>query len=212
MGLLLIYQVRTFIVKGGQYFKTMQAQRIKLSKLKNNTGQIEGLPQNPRLIKNDKFKKLVKSLQDDPEMLELRELIVYPFDGNFVVIGGNMRLKVMQELKHNDALCKVLDENTPAEKLRAYAMKDNIAYGENDWDMIANEWEVEELGEWGLDVPVFDNVDYSGKNQEIDTDFLDSKFSFKLEYSENEYTELKEKISKLGKTPEAIFYDALISL
>lgn len=191
----------------------MQAQSIKISKLKTNIGQIEGLPKNPRLIKDDKYRKLIKSLQDDPEMLELRELIVYPMDSNYVVIGGNMRLKAMQELGFKEAPCKVLDSATPAEKLRAYTMKDNIGYGENDWDALANEWDEQELIDWGLDIPGFDmsnEIDYSGKNQEIDTNFENQKYNFKLEYSETEYNALKERISSIGKTPEQIFYEALI--
>lgn len=134
----------------------MNAELIKISKLKTNSGQIGGLPANPRFIKDDKYKKLLKSLQDDPEMLELRELIVYPLKDDYIVIGGNMRLRAMQELGFKDASCKVLDPATPAEKLRAYTMKDNIGYGENDWDLLANEWDSEQLQDWGLDIPGFE--------------------------------------------------------
>lgn len=143
----------------------METRQIKISKLKNNTGQIDGLPKNPRLLKNDKFQKLKKSLEDDPEMLDLRELIVIPLLSDFVVIGGNMRLRAMIELGYKEAPCKVLDEDTPIEKLKAYTIKDNIPYGENSWDDIANEWDVEQLVEWGLDIPNFDTDDSEAGKQ-----------------------------------------------
>ncbi len=131
----------------------MRQQLIPISKLKPNTGQIEGLPKNPRLIKDERFAKLVKSIQDDPEMLELRELIVYPHKSAFIIIAGNMRFKAMQELSYKEAPCKVLAADTPVEKLRAYTIKDNVGFGENDWDMLGNEWDAEELQEWGLEIP-----------------------------------------------------------
>jgi len=134
----------------------MQQQLIAISKIKPNTGQIEGLPKNPRLIKDDRFKKLVKSIQDDPEMLELRELIIYPFEGIYVTIAGNMRLRAMESLKYTEAPCKVLKKDTPVKKLKAIAIKDNIGYGDNDWDILANEWDQDKLVEWGLEIPSLD--------------------------------------------------------
>ena len=132
----------------------MQTDKIKISKIRPNTGQIDGLPQNPRLLKDDRFHKLVKSIQDDPEMLDLRELIVVPKDGIYVVIAGNMRLRAMQELKMKEAPCKVLPVDTAIEKLRAYTIKDNVPFGEHDWSALANEWDAGELSDWGLDLPV----------------------------------------------------------
>ncbi len=134
----------------------MQSKSLSISKLKSNTGQIEGLPKNPRVIRDEKFQKLVKSIQDDPEMLELRELIVVPYGKGFVVIAGNMRLRAMESLGYKEAPCKVLDVDTPVEKLKAYTIKDNVGFGEHDWDQLANEWDGEKLAEWGLDAPGFD--------------------------------------------------------
>ena len=144
----------------------MQAQSIKITKLVGNTGQIKGLPKNPRFIRDEKFQKLVKSIQDDPEMLELRELLVIPHDKQYVVIGGNMRLRAMIECGHKDAPCKVLDKATPPEKLRAYAAKDNVGFGEWDWEQLANEWDAVELADWGLDLP----VDFGAETNEGLTD------------------------------------------
>lgn len=133
----------------------MQVQLIDISFLKQNTGQIDGLPPNPRIIKDEKYKKLVKSIIDDPEMINLRELIAYPHGDNYVIICGNMRLRAMQELGYKDAPVKVLDKKTTVEKLKAYTIKDNLPYGEHDWDMIANEWDTEQITDWGLDIPGF---------------------------------------------------------
>lgn len=139
-------------------FKTID---LSISKLEANRGQIEGLPKNPRIIRDERFQKLVKSIQDDPEMLSLRELIVYPIEGGkYVVIAGNMRLKAMQELGYKECPVKVLPEDTPVEKLRAYAIKDNVAYGDTDWDIIQSEWNADELSEWGMDIQTWSTTNF----------------------------------------------------
>ena len=118
----------------------LQAVVLPLANLETNTGQVEGLPQNPRLIKDEKFKKLKKSIEDNPEMLALRELLVYPIEGGkYIIIGGNMRYAAMKELGYKDAPCKVIPEETSVENLRAYTIKDNSGFGEWDMDMLANE-------------------------------------------------------------------------
>lgn len=128
---------------------------IPLSALISNVGQITGLPPNPRLIKDEKFEALKKSLTDDPEMLDLRELIIYPNPdekGTYVVIGGNMRYNAAKELGLSELPCKILPESTPVEKMRSFIIKDNIAYGEWDMDLLSEEWDTEELSDWGLDL------------------------------------------------------------
>ena len=131
----------------------MQQQLIKISLLKNNTGQVEGLPKNPRLIKDQKYAKLKASLEADPEMMELREVIAYDNDGELVVICGNMRLRALKELGVKEVPVKVLPKETPPEKLRAYTIKDNVGFGEDSWDDLANDWDAVELEEWGLELP-----------------------------------------------------------
>jgi hypothetical protein len=109
-------------------------------------------PSNPRIIKDDKFKKLVKSIQEFPQMLELRPIVV---DSNMVVLGGNMRLKasIAAGLKEVDIL--IADQLTDEQKAE-FIIKDNVGFGEWDWDLLANEWDVEALTDWGLDVGGFD--------------------------------------------------------
>jgi ParB-like chromosome segregation protein Spo0J len=122
---------------------------MKLSKIKAN-------PNNPRLIKDDKFKKLVKSLESFPEMMEKRPIVcVTDVDGKLYPLGGNMRLKALKELKYKDipdSWVTMADEWTE-EQRREFLIKDNVGFGEWDWDMIANEWDAEQVEEWGLDVP-----------------------------------------------------------
>ena len=134
----------------------LKSQNIELSKLETNKGQIEGLPKNPRHIKSEKYEKLKKSIQDNPEMLGMREVLVYPHGSKFVIIGGNMRFQACKELQFVTVPCKVLDKDTTAEQLRAITIKDNVGFGEHDWELLANEWDSIELEEWGLEVPKFE--------------------------------------------------------
>lgn len=129
----------------------MKVKNIKVEQLEVNTGQLEGLPTNPRIIKDHRFEALKKSISDAPEMLGLRELLVYPLDnGNYIVIGGNMRLEACRALGYTELPCKVIDKEVPIAKLREYTIKDNIAFGETDWDLLANEWDQAELSDWGM--------------------------------------------------------------
>jgi DNA modification methylase len=118
---------------------------VKISEVKTN-------PNNPRIIKDDKFKKLVKSIQEFPEMLKIRPIVV---NSDMVVLGGNMRLKACKEAGLKEISIIVADELTE-EQQREFIIKDNVGFGEWDWEQLQNEWVAEELEEWGLDVPVFD--------------------------------------------------------
>lgn len=119
----------------------MKIEHVKLSAIKSN-------PNNPRLIKDDKFKKLVQSIKDFPKMLELRPIVVNDY---MVVLGGNMRLKACQEVGLKEVPIIKASELTEDEQ-REFIVKDNIGFGEWDWDILANEWDNELIVEWGLDV------------------------------------------------------------
>ena len=128
-------------------------QKIVLSRLQLNDGQLEGLPKNPRFIRDEKFKDLCRSIEQSPEFLDARPLLVYPLDGgNFITLAGNMRLRACRELGMEDAPCYVFPKNTPIEKLREYAIKDNVPFGQTDWDVL-KEWNAEELKDWSFDLP-----------------------------------------------------------
>ena len=137
---------------------------MKLSQIKPN-------PSNPRVIKDDKFKKLVKSITDFPKMLELRPMIV---NDDMILLGGNMRLKALQHIGYTeipDEWVRKASDLTPEEQ-RQFIIKDNVGYGEWDWDMLANDFEIDELGEWGLDVPNIED-DYKEASQEVTDDVQD---------------------------------------
>ena len=116
-------------------------QQVKISKVKGN-------PSNPRIIKNDKFKKLVKSIKEFPEMLKLRPIVV---DEDFMVLGGNMRLKASKEAGLSEVWIDIAEGLTEEQK-KEFIVKDNVGFGEWEWDILANEWDSVQLADWGLDV------------------------------------------------------------
>ena len=131
--------------------------------------QVKPNPKNPRLIKDDKFKKLVKSIQEFPDMLNKRPLIVFTdVDSKYVVLGGNMRLKACKEIGLKEIPVIIADEWTEEQK-HEFLIKDNVGFGEWDWDSLANEWDVEKLEDWGLDLP----VDLSVEELEAEEDEFD---------------------------------------
>jgi len=115
-------------------------------------GSVKGNSRNPRFIRDEKFKKLVASLVEFPEMAHLRPLVV---DETMTVLGGNMRLKAMQELKWKEVPIVVAEGLTDAQK-DEFVIKDNVGFGDWNWEQLANEWDAEELTQWGLDIPGFD--------------------------------------------------------
>jgi DNA modification methylase len=121
----------------------MKTEKVKISEIHANKN-------NPRIIKDDKFRKLVKSIQDFPQMLEIRPIVV---DKDNIVLGGNMRLKACKEAGLKEVYI-VKADNLTEEQKQEFIVKDNVGFGEWDWDSLANEWDVEKLEEWGLDLPV----------------------------------------------------------
>jgi DNA modification methylase len=123
---------------------TIEVKVVKISDIKSN-------PNNPRIIKDDKFKKLVESIKGFPEMANVRPIVV---NTDMIVLGGNMRLKAMKEAGWKDAPIQIVDWDE--QKQKEFIVKDNVGFGEWDWDDLANNWEAEELTDWGLDIPNFD--------------------------------------------------------
>jgi len=138
---------------------------MKLSNIKPN-------PKNPRIIKDDKFKKLVQSIKDFPEMMEKRPMVcVTDVDKKIYPLGGNMRLKAIQEIGHKEIpdTWVMLADSWTQEQRNEFTIKDNVGFGEWDWDSLANEWDVEKLDDWGLDLP----IDLSVKELEAEEDDFD---------------------------------------
>jgi len=123
---------------------TIEVKVVKISDIKPN-------PNNPRIIKDDKFKKLVESIKGFPEMANVRPIVV---NTDMIVLGGNMRLKAMKEAGWKEAPIQIVDWDE--QKQKEFIVKDNVGFGEWDWDDLANNWEAEELTDWGLDIPNFD--------------------------------------------------------
>lgn len=134
--------------------------KLPITKIKPN-------PDNPRLIKDDKFKSLVKSIKDFPEMADVREIVV---NEDYMILGGNMRFKAMQEAGWKEVPVRVVDWSE--DKQREFIIKDNVAGGEWDWDVLANEWDKAQLEDWGMDVDKW-GYDFEGENKEVDTEKLE---------------------------------------
>jgi ParB-like chromosome segregation protein Spo0J len=167
---------------------------VKISEVKPN-------PKNPRIIKDGKFQKLVKSIQEFPDMLNKRPLIVFTdVDNKYVVLGGNMRLKACKEIGLKEIPIIIADEWTEEQK-NEFLIKDNVGFGEWDWDSLANEWDAELLNDWGLNVPELPTeVDYSILDDEdLADDLLDMangvkkaiQIEFESEHYENAYELVK---------------------
>lgn len=126
-------------------------------RIENNTGQVPGLPPNPRITNPAKLDKLVESIKQDPEMLQLRGLLVYPIeDGKYITIGRNMRLQALKRLGFDDVPCIIIPQETPVEKLRNYIIKDNGDFGDWDYKALLDGWDAVELQEWAIDIPQFE--------------------------------------------------------
>ena len=170
-----------------------------------NVKDIKPNPNNPRLIKDNKFKQLVKSIQDFPQMLELRPIVI---DENNMVLGGNMRLKACIEAGLTDVPVKQAKDLTEEQK-KEFIIKDNVAFGEHDWNELANDWDVDLLTEWGLDIPNFDTGSFSDKNKELSLDDVTDSMTINLKYTEEEYYIVKEQLLKIAPTAEQAIWKLL---
>jgi ParB-like chromosome segregation protein Spo0J len=146
--------------------------KLPISKLVNNNGQIEGVPKNPRFIKSESYDLLVSSLKDDPDFLNHKPLHVYPMGDKYVVLGGNQRLRGLKELGYKEVPVTIYKDDTPVEVLKARIIKDNNEFGENDMDLLANEWSELSLKEFGVDMPSWQSDESVNTNKEIDPEGL----------------------------------------
>ena len=169
-------------------------EKVKISKVISNEN-------NPRFIKDHKFKKLVKSIQDFPEMLKLRPIVV---NKDMVVLGGNMRLKACKEAGLKEVYILKADELTEQQQ-REFIVKDNVGFGEWDWDILANEWDNQQLKEWGMDVwQPEEEVDYSAlEDLDLDETIEDKEAGVKraimIEFDPKHYDQANELITQARK-------------
>jgi hypothetical protein len=180
---------------------------INLSKLENNTGQIPNVPQNPRDLTDDGFDKCVQSIKDAPHMLEARMLVVIPVKDKYVVIGGNQRLRALNHLKFKNTICFVADEWTN-EQIIEFIIKDNLEYGITNFDVIANEYNIEQCIEWGMNVPDYFSEHNQAEdepkntNTEINSDDLKEDMKLTLNFSYDQYQNVTKELKKHGSTME----------
>lgn len=181
-----------------------------MSVLSIEIGKIKPNPKNPRTIKDEKFMKLVKSIEDFPDMLNKRPLICFTDkDQKLVVLGGNMRLKALQHLKIKKVPVILADEWTEEQKTE-FLIKDNINFGTWEWEELANEWDSERLNEWGLEVPMIEDIDVDQFFKESDRMNEESQsFEIVLEFSEEDYNEAIELFAKRSGSREKIVLELL---
>ena len=182
---------------------------------KVKVGTLNVNPTNPRLIKNDKFKKLVKSIKDFPEMLEYRPIVI---NEDNVILGGNMRYKAAVDAGLKEVhILKV--KNLSKKKQEEFIIKDNASFGDWDWDILANIWDNQKLNEWGIDVwQPEEQIDYSvlddiDLDEEIQTMYDQTKKAIILEYStevyEDKVRKVYEKLKNEGADLSDLFYKAM---
>jgi hypothetical protein len=135
----------------------VKSQKVKISEIKAN-------PNNPRVIKDDKFAKLVQSIKDFPKMLEIRPIVV---NADMIVLGGNMRLRACKEAGLKEVPI-IMAEDLTEEQQKEFIIKDNVSGGEWDWNMLANDYEADDLDKWGLDVPIDEQIDNLEDGDEIE--------------------------------------------
>ena len=162
-----------------------------------NIQEVKPNENNPRFIKDYKFKKLVKSIKEFPQMLKLRPIVV---NSDMVVLGGNMRLKACKEAGLKEVYILKADDLTE-EQQREFIVKDNVGFGEWDWDVLGNEWNTQQLGDWGLEVwqggeDVSNTNDYSNLDVDSKLDkFLDAKIkNLTIPFESQEFDEVILKL------------------
>lgn len=168
--------------------------------LELNEGQLEGLPKNPRYIKDEKFAKLKLSLEQSPEFLKARPLLVYPLsNGHYIIVGGNMRFLAGNEVGITDYPCYIFPKETTTDKLKEYVIKDNIAYGSTDWDALANDdWSIEDLDDWGVDCSFLNTDEDDTDVDELFEDVQNTESKVKdIKLSVHIPQELEDKVDEI---------------
>lgn len=199
--------------------KLGKLERIDITQLEYNEGQLKGISKNPRYLKQNEHDILKKSLTESSELLEYKPLMVYPLEnGNYITVCGNMRLRIANELRlegHSEfdtIPCFILKAETPIQKIKEYAIKDNVQAGNWDWDELANgDWEVEELQDWGVECAFLNdteepdnltNEENQQKGNEVDVDSFGDKVEIKLKFSIDEHRFVNEKLREYDNSNE----------
>ena len=170
----------------------MKIKKVKITEVKAN-------PNNPRIIKDDKFIKLVSSIKEFPEMLEIRPIVV---DNDNIVLGGNMRLRACKEAGLKEVHIIKADQLTEKQQ-REFIIKDNVGFGEWDWDDIANGWDVEQLKTYGLDMPVFiEDSDEFGTDFDLPDGDKDPYQQMTFTLADEQSEQIRNSIEDIKRTEE----------
>jgi len=178
--------------------KKMQVTKVKINSIKTN-------PKNPRLIKDDKFKKLVNSIKEFPQMLELRPIVV---DENNIILGGNMRHKACIEAGLKEVYIVQAKDLTEQQK-DEFIVKDNVGFGEWNWDILANEWDATLLNEWGLEIWNNDEEINLDDFFEENNESKEQKNKIILEYTDEDFESVTEAFKKHSGSKEQIVFKLL---
>lgn len=162
-----------------------------------NINDITPNPSNPRVIRDGKFEALVKSIREFPDMAMVRPLII---NQENIILGGNQRYMAMKELGFPTVPCQKVDWS--AERQQEFLIKDNINFGEWNWDDLANDFEQQDLSDWGLDLPKMTEIEEE-QEPTIETEKIT------LEYTTEEYHQVKQALSKIASTPEQAVWKLL---
>jgi len=161
----------------------------KISAIKRN-------PNNPRILKDDKFAKLTQSIKDFPQMLEIRPIVV---NDDMVVLGGNMRLKACKEAGLKEVPVMKVSDLTE-EQQREFIIKDNVGFGEWDWDLLANEWDTVLLDDWGLELGIDLNADDFNEDFELSDEDKGTLQQITFTLADEQANIIKESLAEIKKT------------
>ena len=172
----------------------MQIKRLPVSEIELNTGQIDGLPANPRQWTRDDIDRIANSLRETPELFEMRPCIVFPHEGKYILLAGNLRFTGARQNGDKDVPCCVVKADTSVEKLKEIVIKDNGSFGNWDFDSLANEWDDLPLTDWGVPAWNTENLDVSDTPKDISDQIVNE---FKVEVTCVNEAEQEQLYNKL---------------
>lgn len=187
----------------------IQSVKIPIDLVENNIGQIPGVKANPREMTEMEFRKLKKSLQRDAQMTAISELKLFPYNGKWIAIGGNMRLQAMRELGWTEVIAKPIPADTDAETLERYILLDNSSFGKWDFDKLANEWDADLLSSVCIDIPIMEEPELEEEAQDDNCDIEEIKPKEPKSKFGDIY-KLGEHILIVGDATKEFFYKALM--
>lgn len=182
----------------------MRIQNIDVSLLHHNTGQIDGLPANPRTWTQDDIDRLAESLLETPELFAARPCLVYPVGKSYVILAGNLRFSASRQNKAKTVPCVVLPSELPTHKLAEIVLKDNGEFGEWNTALLASLWTDLPLERWGVEVQEME--DFSGKNKELNVGDFDENITLRLKYDKVNAVLVQ---NRLGEDKKATLLNAL---